>query len=306
MDAEPNSEGPFYPMRVVARLSGVSPERVRAWESRYGAVSPQRSEGGTRRYSDDDVERLRLLRRVTEAGHRIGDIAQLDNRELRSRLAIDGGGSDSEQPFVAMMLAVDDLDGAELRRLLLAEQGQRSPAEFAREVVLPLAEEIGARWHAGRLMIAAEHRATNVLRGILVEAVDEGAEAGGIPRIVFASPSGEHHDLGVLASAIATRSLGADPVFVGADVPVEDLVAACERTRADVLALGFVMSPPEVVESTARAIRKALPDSVEVWIGGPAIAGCAPVAGVDRIESDARLEAFVLAARAAPAARKRA
>src|SRR5690242_280067 len=66
-----------YPVRMVALRTGLSPHLLRAWERRYGVVTPQRSEGGQRLYSDADIERLARLKRLVERGHAIGRIASL-------------------------------------------------------------------------------------------------------------------------------------------------------------------------------------------------------------------------------------
>ena len=75
-------DGETFPVRVAARITGLKPELIRAWETRYGAVRPSRSAGGSRRYSNEDLRRLRLLRDVVAAGHRIGGIAPLSLTEL--------------------------------------------------------------------------------------------------------------------------------------------------------------------------------------------------------------------------------
>ena len=71
-----------YSMRVVTRMTGLSADTIRAWERRYGAVVPARTDGNTRRYSASDVRRLGLLKEATDRGHRIGDIAKLSEGEL--------------------------------------------------------------------------------------------------------------------------------------------------------------------------------------------------------------------------------
>lgn len=295
MPIDLQEEPPTYPMRVAARLTGLSQERLRAWETRYAAISPIRTAGGSRRYTDDDIERLRLLRLATEAGHRISDVAQLDAASLRERLP--AVAADGEAHLESLMAAVDTMDASALRARLEERLEALGPVAFAREEALPLAREIGRRWAAGQTSVAAEHAATNVLRSLLVDSLEHGEVDPLGPQVIFAAPEGERHDLGVLAAAIASRAHGARPIFVGADVPAEDLVAAVARTRANALALGFVISEPSEVEAVLRALRDALPDPVALWIGGRAIVGCAPMRGVDRIEHDGRLEAFVLAAR---------
>src|SRR5512143_2420604 len=77
---------PRHPIRVVAQRTGLSGHVLRAWERRYHVVEPTRSEGGQRLYSEADIERLLLLRRLTEAGGAISQLAHLPSSELR-RLA---------------------------------------------------------------------------------------------------------------------------------------------------------------------------------------------------------------------------
>src|SRR4051812_38490232 len=73
---------PRHPMAVVVDRTGLTPDLLRAWERRYGAVAPSRGPGGQRLYSDDDIERLRLLHVASRAGRSIGQIATLSNEAL--------------------------------------------------------------------------------------------------------------------------------------------------------------------------------------------------------------------------------
>lgn len=78
----------LHPIQVVARLSGLTPHVIRVWEKRYGAVTPTRTGTNRRLYSDDELERLRLLARATGAGHRIGVIARLPVVDLRRLVTV--------------------------------------------------------------------------------------------------------------------------------------------------------------------------------------------------------------------------
>jgi DNA-binding transcriptional MerR regulator len=69
----PISNEPTYSLGAVARLTGLSPHVLRAWERRYGAVRPLRTPGGTRLYRESDVARLRQLRAAVQAGHSISE-----------------------------------------------------------------------------------------------------------------------------------------------------------------------------------------------------------------------------------------
>lgn len=63
---------------TAARLAGISPSTLRIWEHRYDVVAPPKSAAGQRTYSMKDVERLRLIKRLTLEGHAIGTVARLD------------------------------------------------------------------------------------------------------------------------------------------------------------------------------------------------------------------------------------
>lgn len=120
---------PLLRSGTAARLAGLTPSTLRIWEHRYGVVSPPKSPAGQRTYSMADIQRLRLIKRLTLEGHAIGTIAGLPHDELLRLATGDRESSADEQrvlvignavaqklegrlrPSVALVL--DDLDHAE-------------------------------------------------------------------------------------------------------------------------------------------------------------------------------------------------
>lgn len=276
-----------YPLRTVSRLTGLSPEVIRAWERRYGVVDPVRTAGGTRRYSAAELERLRLVKAAVDAGHRIGQVAKLGTDELVQRAAPDAPPPASRMEPI--LDALDALDAAEAQRLLALQLSALGPVRFAGDVAAPLAREIGVRWADQEIGIPVEHLATGVLRSMLGSALQPTSISLLGPRIVFATPSGERHELGVLMAALTALGSGGNPLYLGADVPVEDLVDAAERSGAAALALGIVSLPAAETRRTIAELRDRVPDSVEIWLGG---AGVADVDLPDGVEYLASLEHF--------------
>jgi DNA-binding transcriptional MerR regulator len=84
--SEANNEAKGYRIGAVARMTGISPDALRVWERRYQAVTPHRSPSGTRLYSEQDVSRLRLVKRLVDAGQAIGTVATLGREELQARV----------------------------------------------------------------------------------------------------------------------------------------------------------------------------------------------------------------------------
>jgi DNA-binding transcriptional MerR regulator len=287
-----------YPLRTAARLTGVSPDLLRAWERRYGVVEPVRTPGGTRRYSTADLERLRLVKAAVDAGHRIGQVARWELYELRSRVTASQAPKTSK--LDAILQALEKLDGAEAQRLLSLQLSALGPAPFARDLVLPLIREIGERWAEGRIGIASEHLATGVLRSMLGASLLHGATSLRGPRIVFGTPPGERHELGLQTAAITALSAGANPIYLGTELPVEDLLAAVESADAAVLALGLVSLSDAQAARVLEAIRAGLPAGTGLWIGGSGAEGVTLPDGVDRIETLGELEQRVALLRLDP------
>jgi len=260
---------------------------IRAWERRYGVVEPLRTPGGTRRYSAADLERLSLVKAAVDAGGRVGHVARLDRAELEQRAARPQAPATGRLDEV--LSALGRLDGGEAQRLLSLQLSALGPVRFAREFASPLAREIGARWAGDRLPIASEHLATGVLRSMLGSALQPTAASLLGPRIVFATPPGERHELGLQMAALTALSAGANPVYLGAELPVQEILDSAERVAAAALALGLVSLSREDAVQAVRAIRDALCGDVHLWIGGAAASVLGSRDGVECIDS---LEAF--------------
>jgi methanogenic corrinoid protein MtbC1 len=269
-----------FPLRVAVRMTGLSAERLRAWEARHAVVEPIRTPGGSRRYRASDLERLRLLREAVDAGHRIGDLVGLDLSALRACKADPAGPSADPAAHEEIWAPLTRLDGERVRELFEQALAAMGPLPFARQFVVPFLHEVGRRWAAGELSIAAEHLASALLSSMLVGALRAHRPAPTDPSIVFATPAGEPHALGLCIAALAAAAAGAAPIYVGADVPEDDLVESVGRSRAEILALALVTLPRDGAEAVLRRLRRRLPSRIEIWTGGAGSVRCAPIRGV--------------------------
>ena len=276
-----------YPLRAAARITGLSPDLLRAWESRYEVVKPLRTPGGTRRYRAADLERLRLVKAAVDTGGRISVVARLDPAELLRRFAVtDNAPQAGLEPILS---ALDRLDAEEAQRLLALQLSAMGPVTFARELALPLAHEIGERWVNKRMGIASEHLAMGILRSMLGSALTPTAASRLGPTIVFATPTGEPHELGLQSAALTALGAGANPIYLGAELPVKDLVGAVADVGAVVLALSLVTLPKSQAAQAVASIRSDLPEETRLWIGGP---GAATITAPSGVEQMGNLEEF--------------
>ena len=274
-----------HPIQVVADRTGLTKDLLRAWERRYGVVEPGRTDTGRRRYSDRDIEKLRRLKLVTDAGRTIGQVAQLTSRELEDLAAEDAvhrsgqfgqPSADHEESsaihYREAMAAILQLDGARLRKILQRAMLLLSPAEVIDGIVAPLLEEMGNLWAEGRLSVAHEHAATSVLRATINGAIDT-MEIGRPDslHVLVATPAGQRHDLGAVLVAATATAAGCRVTYLGADLPVVDIADAALRQAADIVALSIIhpADDPDLPADLAR-LRQLLPSEIPIVAGGRA------------------------------------
>jgi len=279
---------PTYSLGAVARLTGLSPHVLRAWERRYEAVKPLRTPGGTRRYRETDVARLRKLRSAVQAGHSISEVANATAAELERRLEL--SPVLPSPPLEPILDAIEQLDAGTTERLLGAQLAVLGPTRFVRMVATPLLHTIGTRWAAGQLCIASEHLASSILRNLLGTSLRPTSAALNSPPILFTTLPGEAHELGALMAAVSTADAGGNPVFVGGNLPITEIVNAAEAIGATAVAVGVFHVNGNDPATVLEALRAALPLRVELWIGGPGSHALALPSQVSRIGDTAELE----------------
>jgi methanogenic corrinoid protein MtbC1 len=271
-----------HPMRVVAQRTGLSPHVLRAWERRYRAVTPGRSEGGRRLYSDADIERFLLIRRATSAGHSIGMVAALSDDELQAMAqeveeytapsVSTGDGAlalDPQKVIDKCWSHINDLDSSNLEHSLRRAAVVFGTWDLLNRVIIPLIHEIGERWHGGQISTAHEHLASGSISRVLAWVLQETTNKSSAPILVVATPSGERHELGAMMAAATAAMEGWRVVYLGPDLPGEDIANAARDVRATAVALSVVY--PETDASGAiTEIRDLLPRDTALIIGGVA------------------------------------
>lgn len=258
-------------MRAVVRLTGIAPDTLRAWERRYGAVEPDRTDGGARRYSDTAVQRLVLLRTLVQDGHSIGEIARLDDEALRGMLGARSVAQRAADPFQhfreSYLAALVRFDASAAEAALVQASRSFAPRELVIDGLVPIMREVGDRWHAGTLTIAQEHLATQQVRTLLESRLSTHAFSAGAPKILFAAPDEHRHDLGLLCAASLAALHDLRPVMLGAEVPVTEIASAAERAHADVVVLACARGLTAAEKKTLPPRLRALAARCETWLG---------------------------------------
>ncbi|HET9210312.1 MAG TPA: cobalamin-dependent protein [Thermoanaerobaculia bacterium] len=270
----------------MARRTGLKPDLIRAWERRYGAVAPGRSETRRRFYSDEDVERLLLLRRVVSSGRGIGQVANLSNPELEALIEAEPAPAAYAQSPPPAPEEIDEVVEAFLNRCVAAAQRldgremeielDRASVLFSRthlleRVLVPLMRRIGELWHQGTLRPIHEHMASSVVRSFLGGMSCACHPEISAPHLVVTTPAGQRHELGALLAAATAAGEGWQVTYLGPDLPPEEIAAAALQKGARAVGLSITYPPddPMLVEDLRR-LRRLLGPHTLLIAGGRA------------------------------------
>ena len=273
-----------YEIKYVAQRTGLSVHRIRAWERRYQAVTPERTATHRRLYSESDIRRLQLLRQAIDGGHRISKVGHLEGDDLMklvnrspiagpsSAAAVSVEGKPGQVELVQMAYrAVEDLDARALEAVLLRAQVSLPRRRLIEGLLVCLFDKIGKGWVQGTLGIAHEHMASTVVRSFLGANLRETAPTPGAAGIVVATLSGQRHELGAMSVALAAADAGWQPLYLGPDLPAEAIAAAVAQTGAAVVAISMtftVNSQPLILET--RKLGQLLKERAVIVAGGQA------------------------------------
>jgi MerR family transcriptional regulator, light-induced transcriptional regulator len=281
-----------HPIAVVAERTGLSQDLLRVWERRYQAVQPRRGAGGHRTYSDADIERLRLLNAVTNAGRSISHVAGLSTDEL-SRMAQEDAAARRDQAsndtnraarsqhsrtaevVEQALAATARLDAAEVEHLLRRAVAEFGVIAFIEGVASPMLRRIGDDWHAGRVSIAHEHLASSIVYDLVTESMRSLTRRSGPDAVLVATPTGEHHAIGAALVGAAAAAEGWRVVYLGADVPAKEIAAAAaiaSDVRVVAISLTYLREREKMVNEL-RDLRALLPAAVVLVAGGTGTGG---------------------------------
>jgi DNA-binding transcriptional MerR regulator/methylmalonyl-CoA mutase cobalamin-binding subunit len=287
----------MYTIKEAAARTGLTVPVLRAWERRYGVVSPTRTPGGYRVYDEAALGRLRAMRRLIDDGWTAsaaaaavvaGTVESVAAAEQpRSRPRGRGVDVDVEHRLVD---AAATLDSPRIESALDDMFASGSYERVVEDHVLPALRALGDAWASGRLPVAGEHVASNAIQRRLAAAFQaSGPGPAAVRPVLVGMPPGARHELGGLIFATAARRAGLRIVYLGADLPLADWVAAVERTNARGVVIGALMNADgAAARSVASGLRAANPDLV-IAFGGcrGSRPGCGPVHGRCRTDHPA-------------------
>jgi MerR family transcriptional regulator, light-induced transcriptional regulator len=271
------SDVPLYNTAAVVQRTGVPATTVRAWERRYGYPMPAREAGGQRLYSEREIEGIRWLNDQTTQGVAISRAIAM----LRS-------GYGGPEPSASRAAATAPRSFASLRseilNALLALDPRRAEAVLSEAFALfsvedvclqlfePLLVEVGDRWHAGELSVAAEHYITSFIRSRLFALLHayQRPEVEG-PLVFTACAPDEWHEIGIVLVSIFLARRGVAVRYLGPNLPLDALAELVAQQHPSVVALSAqTRETARALRGAAQMLSQGTPPHPRVVFGGQA------------------------------------
>jgi methanogenic corrinoid protein MtbC1 len=272
-----------YPIQAVSRATGLSMHVIRAWEKRYNAIEPDRTNTNRRLYSEEDIQKLRLLNDVIHQGHSISSVANLSLDELKKILHRENSFDTKSISDVKINIgdiitecieSIKNYDAKKFESLLLNASAKLTQPTLLEELIIPLVYKVGDLWHDGEIRVANEHLATSVIHSFLYNLLDSYSVNSSAPVIVSATPRGQEHDLGALIVGVVAASSGWGVIYLGSNLPAEEISSAAAQLGAKAVALSIVYPKDDPhLRSELKKLHQLLSSNVTLIVGGRAADG---------------------------------
>jgi MerR family transcriptional regulator, light-induced transcriptional regulator len=261
---------------AVERETGLSKDTLRVWERRYGFPMPDRDQFGERNYSPAQLDKLRIVCRLIDSGHRPGKIVRLAIEHLEalaaqsvkeSKLQTNAAPPNEDLVLLLKLCKLHQID--ELKKTLFQAVLRIGMERFVIELIAPLTAMVGEAWAQGSLEIFEEHLFTESVQIVLRNAIGTIPSAGDSPRVLLTTFPIESHGLGLLMAEALMALHGAKCTSLGVMTPTREIVNAVKAQDINIVALSFssFLNPNQVIEGLTE-LRAQLDPLVEIWAGG--------------------------------------
>ncbi len=282
---------------AISNEIGLTKDTLRVWERRYGFPQPLRTAGGERLYPQEQVTKLRMVKRLLDAGHRPSKVLPQSIEVLQQLAESSGVGQDapdSELDRLLELLRQSRFD--DFRYEMLRRATREGLERFVLDVAAPLSARVGNAWAAGTLQIYQEHLFSEsmqvTLRSLMRPLFESLRGRAAHPRVLLTTMPGEQHGLGVLMAEAMFALAECECTSLGTQTPQKEIVDAVSAHNVDIVALSFSASMPlQSVLNELADLRMMLPARVALWTGGnsPALRRKLPPA-ITHIDGLAQIE----------------
>jgi len=287
-----------YQINDLERLTGIKAHTIRIWEKRYGLITPGRTDTNRRFYDDHQVRKLLNVTTLMSYGHKISKIAALSDEQISEAVEKGATGNDYAHVYagyvndmVTSMLAYDE-NGFE--RVFSAAALRLGLHDTMLRVVYPFLNKVGVLWSINKAAPVQEHFASCIIRRKMMAVLD-GMLPSQSPQKTFLLflPGGEWHEIGLLFADYILRKKGCHTVYLGQNVPLQNVTGTVQAVKPDYLLTLFTAArPAEEINMLLQAYHEADSNAVILYSGAAELIAGAEndgtkirrLSGVDELE----------------------
>ncbi|WP_372773394.1 MerR family transcriptional regulator [Mangrovibacterium sp.] len=231
----------YYTIKDLETLSGIKAHTIRIWEKRYGLLVPERTTTNIRFYTDDELKHMLNVAALVKRGHKISKVSAYSNDQIHEEvLKLNIKSSSMDDYLDQLVIHIVDFDTLKFESLLDELQTRFGFEKFIVELVFPLFHKIGVYWQIGSMFPAQEHLISNLIRKRLIIESSKFKPAANPQTALFFLPEGELHELGLLFVQYLVVKHHFKPIYLGQNVPFEDLKNMAGNTSFDLVVTSFV------------------------------------------------------------------
>ena len=231
-----------YSIKDLERITGIKAHTIRIWEKRYGIVRPRRTNSNIRQYCDMDVKKLLNVSILLRHGQKISKISKLDDPELsRKIMEVTMLPQEHDSLIENLVVAMIELDEAKFEKTLSQAILKEGFENTVFKVIYPFFERVGMLWQTNSISPAQEHFISNLIKQKIYVAIDSIQPSSRPDQKTFLLflPEWELHELGLLIYAYLIKSAGHKVIYLGQNVPREDLINVADFISPDFFFTGL-------------------------------------------------------------------
>lgn len=226
-----------FTIKDLENLSGIKAHTIRIWEQRYQFLKPGRTGTNIRYYSCEELKKLLNVALLNKYGFKISHIDKMCADELKEKvMSLTSLEALQERIVNELIQSMVDLDMDKLEDTLDRYIKARGIERAIIQIIFPFLEKIGVLWLTNHINPAQEHLVTNIIRQKLIVGIEEVGSSIKVDKtILLFLPEGEHHEIGLLFVHYLLKSRGANIIYIGSNIPLDDVEYVAKLKKPDYL-----------------------------------------------------------------------
>jgi DNA-binding transcriptional MerR regulator len=225
-----------YSIKELEVLTGIKAHTIRIWEQRYNILAPNRTTTNIRFYTEEDLKHLLNISLLNKNGMKISRIAKMSDKQIRDKvLDLSESNFEFNNQIDSLVLAMIEFDEDSFEKIIATNILRIGFEDTFLNIIFPFLNRIGLLWQTAVIRPAQEHFMSNLIRQKIIVAIDGqmSVKYENSKRYMLYLPEREQHELSLLFMNFIIRSRGNHTLYLGANVPFDDTVAAFDDYKPD-------------------------------------------------------------------------